>query len=125
VVRGPDGAYYVGQLTGFPFTPGSAKVFRVRPGGQPQVVADGFTNVIDVAFGPDGCLYVLEISARGLTSGDPTGALIKVNHDRSRTVVAEQGLEAPGGLTIRGHYAYVSNHGTSAGGGEVVRIPLH
>jgi len=124
VVHGPDGAYYVGQLTGFPFVPGAAKVFRVRPGAEPEVAAEGFTNIIDVAFGPDGCLYVLEISAKGLTSGDPTGALIKVGHGQTRTVIASTGLEAPGGLTIRGRYAYVSNHGTSPGGGEVVRIPL-
>ena len=26
VVRGPDGAFYVGQLTGFPFTRGTATV---------------------------------------------------------------------------------------------------
>ncbi|HET9557184.1 MAG TPA: ScyD/ScyE family protein, partial [Actinomycetota bacterium] len=36
VVKGPDGAYYVGQLTGFPFPPGGANVFRVVPGKAPQ-----------------------------------------------------------------------------------------
>jgi hypothetical protein len=33
VVRGPDGALYVGQLTGFPFPPGGANVYR-GGGGQ-------------------------------------------------------------------------------------------
>ena len=33
VVRGPDGAYYVSQLTGFPFEAGDANIWRVVPGG--------------------------------------------------------------------------------------------
>ena len=32
VVLGPDGAYYVSTLTGIPFTPGAAVIFRVVPG---------------------------------------------------------------------------------------------
>ena len=53
VVVGPDGAYYVGQLTGFPFPVGGASVYRVAPGGEPEVYASGFTNIIDIGFGPD------------------------------------------------------------------------
>lgn len=37
VVRGPDGALYVGELTGFPFPPGGARVYRVVPGCAPEV----------------------------------------------------------------------------------------
>ncbi|WP_291414839.1 ScyD/ScyE family protein [Actinophytocola sp.] len=125
VVRGPDGAYYVGTLTGFPFQPGSARVFRVVPGKAPTVYASGFTNIIDIAFGPDGKLYVLEIAHNGLLSGDPTGALIRVGRGGSQKIVASAGLTAPGGLAIKGRSAYVSNCGTCAGTGSVVRIPLH
>jgi hypothetical protein len=125
VVRGPDGAYYVGTLTGFPFQVGSARVFRVVPGKAPKIYATGFTNVIDLAFGPDRKLYVLEIAHNGLLSGDPTGALIRLGHNGSRKIVASTGLITPGGLAIRGGSAYVSNCGTCAGTGSVVRIPLH
>src|SRR5262245_53474143 len=46
VVEGPDHAYYVSQLTGFPFPVGGANVFRVDPRtGQQTVVASGFTNI--------------------------------------------------------------------------------
>jgi hypothetical protein len=124
VVRGPDGAYYVGTLTGFPFAPGSARVFRVVPGEEPTVYAGGFTNVIDIAFGQDGTLYVLEIAHDGLLSGDETGALIRVGRDGEQEIVASEGLTAPGGLAIRGRSAYVSNCGTCAGVGTVLRIPL-
>ena len=124
VVRGPDGAYYVGTLTGFPFVPGKANVWRVVPGKTPKIHATGFTNIIDVAFGPDRKLYVLEIAHNGLLSGDPTGALIKVGRNGSRQIVASAGLNTPGGLAIKGRSAYVSNCGTCAGGGSVVRISL-
>jgi sugar lactone lactonase YvrE len=125
VVRGPDGAYYVGQLTGFPFPVGAARVYRVVPGHAPQVVADGFTNVIDLAFGRDGRLYVLEIAHNGLLSNDLTGALIRVDRDGSHRTVLSDGLVAPAGLAIRGDDAYVSNCGVCAGNGTVLRVPLH
>ncbi len=123
VVKGPDGAYYVGQLTGFPFPVGGANVYRVVPGEQPQVYAEGFTNIIDIAFGPDGSLYVLEIAANSLLSDDPTGALIRVAPDGARTTIASAGLVAPGGLAVGPDSAlYVSNFGIFPGMGQVVRI---
>jgi hypothetical protein len=129
VVRGPDGAFYVGQLTGFPFPVGGANVFRIVPGSEPEVFADGFTNIIDIAFGQDGSLYVLEIVANGLLSADPadptslTGALIKVDPDGTRTTIASEGLIAPGGLAIGPDGAiYVSNYSIFPGMGEVVKI---
>jgi hypothetical protein len=125
VVRGPDGAYYVGELTGFPFVPGAARVFRVVPGHAPRVVASGFTNIIDLAFGQDGSLYVLEITKNGLLSEDPTGALIRVGRNGSQHLVMSTGLTTPGGMALRGGAAYVSNCSVCPGGGSVIRVPLH
>ena len=124
VVRGPDGAFYVGQLTGFPFPEGAAKVYRVVPGQAPEVYAEGFTNIIDIGFSDDGKLYVLEIAQHGLLSGDPTGALIKVSNGKQKVVMSD-GLTMPGGLALRGGAAYVSNCSVCAGAGSVLRIPLH
>jgi hypothetical protein len=124
VVRGPDGALYVGQLTGFPFPVGGANVYRIVPGQAPQVFASGFTNIIDIAFDRQGTLYVLEIFQNGLLSGDPTGALIRVDQNGGQHVVMSTGLITPGGLALRDGAAYVSNCGTCAGDGEVLRIPL-
>ncbi len=124
VARGPDGAFYVGQLTGFPFPLGGANVYRIVPGQVPQVFASGFTNIIDIAFDKQGTLYVLEIFQNGLLSGDPTGALIRVDQGGAQHVVMSTGLITPGGLALRDGAAYVSNCGTCAGGGQVLRIPL-
>ncbi|MCE7006885.1 ScyD/ScyE family protein [Kibdelosporangium philippinense] len=125
VAQGPDGAFYVGELTGVPFKPGSAKVYKVWPGKEPKVFADGFTNIIDVAFDQRGNLYVLEIAKDGLASGGPpVGALIKVNKDGSHETVLDTGLTAPGGLTIKDNAAYISNCGTCQGEGSVVKVAL-
>jgi hypothetical protein len=70
VVIGPDGAYYVGELTGFPATPGLSRVWRVAPGTlhaqcgtSPacSVVTTSLTSIIDLVFGPDGRLYVAQL----------------------------------------------------------------
>lgn len=131
VTRGPDHAYYVGQLTGFPFPPGAAAVWRVEPGQQPTVYAGGFTNIIDIAFDRQGRLLVLEIFTNGLLGAedDPTGALWRVERDGDRELIADgsDGLLAPAGVAV-GHDGayYVTNKGVLAlGQGEVLRISGH
>lgn len=128
IVLGPDGAYYVGELTGFPFPVGGARVYRVVPGQAPQIYASGFTNIIGLQFASDGNLYVLEHAAKGLLQalqpgGDYTGALIRVTPELTKTTVISTGLTAPTGLTISPTGGiYISNNGVSAGNGQVVRV---
>jgi len=126
VVVGPDGALYVSQLTGFPFPVGAANIYRIEPGSAPEIYAGDLTNVTDLAFDHHGNLYVVEFAANGLGSGDPTGALIKIRPDGSREVVLSDGLVNPYGVAIdRRGDIYVSNHGASAGLGEVLRLKRH
>jgi hypothetical protein len=70
VAVGPDGAYYVGELKGFPAPTGESRVWRIEPGARNvrcgeskkcTLVLDGFTSIIDLAFGPDGRLNVVQI----------------------------------------------------------------
>lgn len=124
VVRGPDGAFYVGQLTGFPFPRHGARVFRVEPGEKPTVWARGFTNIIDIAF-HNGKLYVLEIAHNSLaTTGTPFGALLRLNPDGSKTVLYKD-LSFPTSFAFtRGGDVLVTNCGICAGGGEVLRLKL-
>jgi hypothetical protein len=128
VALGPDGHYYIGQLTGFPFPVGGAKIYRVpAEGGMPEVYAEGFTAIIDLAFGADGSLYVLEIARNGLLaafiSNDWTGALIRVASDGVRTEIAAGALFAPGGVAVGLDGAlYVTNKSIFTGSGEALRI---
>jgi hypothetical protein len=49
---------------------GTANVWRIEPGSEPEVYLSGVTHIIDLAFGRDGSLYVLQI-ATGSLLGDP------------------------------------------------------
>ncbi len=70
VAIGPDGAFYVGELKGFPAPIGESRVWRIerharnaKCGTSPKckVVFDGFTSIIDLTFGPDGRLNIAQI----------------------------------------------------------------
>jgi hypothetical protein len=102
VASGPDGAYYVG---------GKAGVWRVTPRGRPEVYAPG-PAVTDLAWGLDGRLYLLE-----------RDALIRIGPRGTRQVVAA-GLTAPGGLTIHGHAAYITDCGNCRGKGSILKIKI-
>jgi hypothetical protein len=125
VVRGPDGAFYVSQLTGFPFPEGAARVFRVVPGERPEVYARGFTNIIDIAFDARGNLYVLEIAHNSLASAEPFGALSRMSPSGETTVLVDEGLAFPTGVALAGrHELFVTNCGICPGGGELLRVEL-
>ena len=116
IAFGPDGALYVGQLTGGPFLPGAATVYRLDDlngdgdaldAGELTVFAGGLTTVTDIAFGPDGALYATEF--RGfLTSGDEgsgapppaDGDVVKWNGSDWETVVS--GLMMPTSVKVGG-----------------------
>ena len=129
VAVGPDGSYYVGELTGAPFPVGAARIYRVPAnGGTPTVVASGFSTVIDVAFDLQrNAAYVLEHDSDGIippTGPGLDGRLIRINTNTgAQTVVASTGLVKPGGVAIGSDGAvYVTRRTGLAGQGEVVRI---
>lgn len=121
VTVGADGFYYVGELRGFPATPGTSLIWRIHPDavdavcdpeapdvGDCQVYADGFTSIQDVAAGTDGGLYVLELVKGswfalefGLTS--PRGGLFRIPPGGGEpTELAVDQLTLPSGLAVRG-----------------------
>jgi hypothetical protein len=122
VARGADGALYVGQLTGFPFVQGLASIFRVMPGESPVIHCSGFKAIMDLAFAADGSLYVVENATGGLFFAPGTGQLSRVAPDCSRTVVLS-GLDRPTAVAVGSDGAvYVTNHGVTAGAGEVLKV---
>lgn len=124
VVLGPDGNFYVGELTGGPFPPGGSTIYRYNPNTQQLTPAfAGFTTVTDLAFGPDGKLYVLQLDANGLALPGGTGGIFSIDPiTQARTSVID-GLFFPTGLTFGPDGAlYVSNASILAGGGQVLRL---
>lgn len=130
VVVGPDGAFYVSELTGGPFPVGGARVYRVEPGGEPEVYATGLTNAMDLGFGPDGTLYVAEIVHEGLMGvfageAPPIGAILAVpaGGGEAQLVATGEQLMALGGLDVADDGTiYVSANTLTPGGGTVVAV---
>jgi hypothetical protein len=126
VAVGPDGALYVGELTGNPFAVGSARVWRVEPGQRPTVYATGFTTISAIAFDRTGRLLVLEITQAGLNETGSPGRLIRYASGHA-TVLLAGGLAAPTGLAVGPDGSiYISNDGESASqtgaGGEILKL---
>jgi sugar lactone lactonase YvrE len=127
VALGPDGAYYVSTLTGFPFTAATATVYRVVPGHDPTPYAWNLTQLTDLAFAADGSLYVLQHSSA--IPGVPfpfagPGALLRVppGGGAASTLIAG-GLPRATGLAVADDGTiYVAVNGASAGAGQVWRI---
>jgi hypothetical protein len=121
VTVGPDGAYYVSELTGVPFAANAARIYRVVPGREPEVYLDGFTTILDLEFGPDGSLYVLQHSTGPMFFALP-GSLLRVAPDGTRTTVVS-GLERPTSVVVDWDGTiYLSIRGIHVGTGEVLKI---
>jgi hypothetical protein len=138
-----SGDFYVGNLNLFPIDPQWARILTVRKGdfdndlapgfdggGPYQIVHSkaGFTTVVGVDFGPDGLLYVLELSD---APGMPTpgaGKVVRIKHSGDIEEVVT-GLAVPTGMTFGPDgRLYVSNLGAapvSAGAvGQILRFDI-
>jgi hypothetical protein len=137
-----EGSLFVGNLNLFPIDPQWARILTISrsdsddfdnlpPGLQPErgyrVVSSkaGFTTVVAVDFGPDGLLYVLELSdaAGGPTPGFGKVVRVKRSGDIEDVVT---GLSVPTGMTFgRDGRLYVSNWGAGpAGMGQILRFDI-
>jgi hypothetical protein len=121
VVVGPDGALYVSELS---IIPGSARVYRVVPGKAPKVYASGFTALTDLAFDSHGRLLTLSFARESIIGPPSPGVLTRIERNGSRTVLASDGLESATGIAVSGDDVYLSNHGTSPGTGEILKLHL-
>jgi hypothetical protein len=129
LARGPGGAVYVGELTGYGNSATAANVYRYTPwNGSLTVWQSGFSAINGCGFGANGDFYVTEFDTTGLLpTSTLAGAVIQISHDGTRTVLGDGQLTGPGGfLAGRDGSIYVVNNqlstGTGAQTGEVVRI---
>ncbi|OFI91402.1 hypothetical protein BFX22_17995 [Vibrio cholerae] len=137
---GADGFWYVGELRGFPATPGTSQVWRIKPGtknatcdpehprkGACKRYADGFTSITDLAAGPKG-IYVLELAKKSWLAfelglpGAQEGGLFLVRPRGTRPRVRELApgrLVNPGGVDVSDHVYVV---GPLFGPGALFRL---
>ncbi len=144
VTVGPDGALYVGLLTGIPYPAGYADVIRIdptslstsnsfngtTPSATPQVFASGFTQIQSLGFDNQGDMYVLEyLNAAGVydptkTPGSlPPSQLIKVAPDGVRTTISGSELKLGNYLLVDKATGdvYVATNNASSTDGEIIR----
>jgi len=108
---GPDGNYYVSELTGFPFEVGAARVYQVTPAGDVTVFAEGFSAIGAIDFDSEGNLYVLEIATGGLLAAEMAGPdepdaalsrVVKIAPNGTRTDYVTAGIYFATGLAVDG-----------------------
>ena len=137
-----DGSLFVGNLNLFPINPQWARILTISksdsddfdnlpPGLEPahgyRIVSSkaGFTTVVAVDFGPDGLLYVLELSD---AAGFPTPGVGKVVRVKKSGDIEDvvTGLSVPTGMTFGPDgRLYVSNLGAApAGAGQILRFDI-
>jgi len=119
VTVGADGYYYVGELRGFPATPGTSQVWRIAPDsvnalcdpaapntGACQRYADGFTSIVDLDAGADGSIYVVELVQQSWLQWEagvapPIGGLFRIPPGGGTPVELAPGeLILPAGVAI-------------------------
>lgn len=124
VVQGPDGAYYVSELLGFPFPVGESRIWRVVPGQEPTVYATGLSNVTSLAW-QHRTLYAVQITDGSFLSEEPPiGSLRQVVPGGDEHPAVLSGLFAPYGVAVHGKTAYVSVGSILPGAGEVHAVDL-
>ena len=128
IVKGADGAYYIGQLAGVPITAGAAKIYRWVPGSAPEVWLTNFTYIVAMAADDAGTIYVAQYTdgpAPG--SGLLAGSVIRVAPDGTRHTVIT-GIRMPTGIAVGPDGAvYVTQYGAKmklTPLGEVLRFTL-
>jgi glucose/arabinose dehydrogenase len=112
---GSDGFLYIAQLSGFPFAPGSADVFRYDfDNNQVTTFSSGFSNLVDIAAGPDNSLYLLQY--RNDFWASPTGSILRLGLDGSVETLFS-GLTNPTALAVAPDGTiYVTNNGNGVNG---------
>ncbi len=107
--KGPDGAIYIGELTGGGNAPGSSVVWRFAPGTNTLTKwATGLTTVTGCGFGPDGKFYATEFSTawsrqRGAgygPGGSSAGAQHQPDHDHRWALLPRRVRRGIGRLAV-------------------------
>lgn len=107
VLEGPGKSLLVAEVTGGPYFPGEATIWRVERNGTVAPYLTGFKTIMDIAWSCDRQhLYVLQLSASPAPGLAPPAALLKVNpQTNQRTQIAGPELVAPTSVLpdCRGH----------------------
>jgi hypothetical protein len=117
-----EGTVYVADMPGA--RAGTSRVWKLRPGRQPEMIASGLTNLVDLEVAPDGDLLALSFT-RGFQQGPPLpGYLAEIDVRSGKVTEIDTGdlLRTPTGLEVDPFgrtYVTVDSTGTE---GRLVRV---
>ena len=135
-----NGYIYVGELRGFPAPTNESSIWRISPsasgalcGQSPDCVKvfdGGFTSIIDLAFGPDGLLYVAELDEGSWAAieifGAPQGGTINacsIKYRRCQKVA--RGIDELTAITFDDDDdLWATRHALIPGEAEVIKIDV-
>jgi hypothetical protein len=99
VAANPAGGVFVSLLSGFPFPAGGTKIVAIAEDGTVTDVATGLTMCTDVAIGPDGQMYAVQISENFLVDPPAPGSVVRVFANGTLEPVVP-GLMLPNGIAF-------------------------
>jgi hypothetical protein len=125
VTIGADGYYYVGELRGFPATPGTSQIWRINPHARNAVCdprhpyrgpckryVDNLTSIVDLGADRWGNIYAVTLSKQSWLAaefglpGSEVGAVYKIHKSHGATghvfkrELARNKLMLPGGVDV-------------------------
>jgi hypothetical protein len=111
VAIGPDGAIYVGELTGFPATPGTSRIWRIKAGTRHAhcglssacsvVRTEPFTSIIDIQFAARGERDDHELRSSHSDDDDATAYVVEYDEASWLAVENNGGSAVLGGTVNR------------------------
>jgi hypothetical protein len=137
IAVGPDGSYYVGELKGFPAPKNKSRIWKIDAGARHavcgsssacHVLADNFTSVIDLTFGPNGKLYVVELDTESWLAMEALkgagGAVSACNANVSSCARIASGIPMSTAATIaQDGTVWVVKNALIPGAADVVPLP--
>lgn len=122
IARAWDGTVYVADMGGGRV--GASRIWKIAPGGQPEVFATGLTNLVDVAVDRQGDLLALSYSSAALAGPPQPGTLSEVDGETGAvTEIPTDGqLKQPTGLEVDVYGdVYITNNSVGTNG-QLVRL---
>ncbi|MGZ8613178.1 MAG: ScyD/ScyE family protein [Actinomycetota bacterium] len=134
VAVGPDGAYYVGELKGFPAPKTRSRIWRIEPGTRHArcgsspactVVGRGFTSIVDLSFARDGALHVVEFDEASWFAaelGQGEGGTVNACDLAASTCDVVAHLPLPTGVASTRRHVFATTLALVPGEADVVKI---
>jgi hypothetical protein len=140
-----NGTIFIGELKGFPFRPGTSRIWKLAPGttgavcsANPDIPSSkctlyrgGLTSIGAIAVTPDGSsVFAFEYARGGVgefeagcfgPGGCPPAVLVQIKGGRVTELAAGQ-LSQPGALAVRGNTLLVTDHVITDG--RLLSIPI-